>query len=138
MPNYPQPAGSSTQPNPPSSLYQGDSYLLWNNEAVTAGKASIEVATVSGGKYDNYPAHLGFELQFSAAPGVFELDIQEADTDEDIFYQQVQQGGAGVAITTVSANNTARVDVVPVQGKFVRAFMKTLTNVVNTTLKVSR
>ncbi len=76
---------------------------------------------------------LSIELEFSAAPGAFELDIQDADTDADAFYQAIPNA----AITVVSAQNIARFELNPFAGKFVRVFMKTLTNAVGWRVKVS-
>jgi len=133
MPNYQYLPGTATQPNPPSVIYQGDSYLLFNAETVAAPQASVEVGL--GGKYDNYPSNVSVEVIFSADPGVFEIDIQEADTDGDVYFTEVPSAGA---ITAVSAGFVARSDLVPIKAKFMRVYVKTLTNAVKTTVKVTR
>lgn len=82
---------------------------------------------------------ISIEVQFSAAPGAFEIDIQDADTDADAFYQTVQlPGGAGpVKITAVSAQNIARFELNPFTAKFIRVVLKSLTNNVGLRLKVT-
>ena len=76
-------------------------------------------------------AQIGMEVYFSGTPGTFEVDLQEADTDIDGAYQTVATGVAAADTTfygradyTVTAN-------------FVRAYIKTLTNGVNTAVKLT-
>jgi len=76
---------------------------------------------------------ISVEVEFSAAPGVFEIDIQDADTDADAFYQQIPNA----KITAVSAQNVARFELNPFTGKFIRVVLKSLTNNVGIRLKVT-
>jgi len=132
MPNYPNAAGTSTLPAfPPSSLGPGDSGLAFNAEQPAVPQASVEFALAN--KDSNYPQSLSVELQFSGAPGAFSASLQTADTDGDIFYQT-----EGAAISTVSANNTARVEFSSVKAKFARLLLSTRTNAVNLTARISR
>jgi hypothetical protein len=76
---------------------------------------------------------VSIEVEFNGAPGVFEIDIQDADTDADAFYQQIPNA----KITAVSAQNIARFELKPFTGKFIRVVLKTLTNNVGIRLKVT-
>lgn len=72
---------------------------------------------------------LGFAVdgKFSAAPGVFEVDIQVADVDADANYQTISNGN----VSTVDAtNNTFHFDCTWIVAKFVRAKLLTRTNAV--------
>ncbi len=83
------------------------------------------------------PPMVTVELHFSGAPGVFELDIQEADTDADAFY--ILPSAAAYTVSAVNATTqNARADLSPTGGKFLRVFMKTLTNAVNCWVKITR
>lgn len=122
----------------PIALAAGDTGTLFNNESIIAGQASIPF-TVVGSRAAGSPAPAcSFELSFSAAPGAFELDIQEAAaTDADGFYA-TSSVGTTFQITAVNATTfIAWADTIPIGGKFVRVFMKTLTNAVKTTVKVT-
>ena len=105
-------------------------------EAIVAGQASMAVTLAPGAQGDAAPS-VAVEVRFSAAPGTFELDIQEADTDADAFY--ITPTNTTYQISAVNATTfIARADLSPTGGKFMRVFMKTLTNVVNTTCKITR
>ncbi|HEY6339323.1 MAG TPA: hypothetical protein VIW68_12590 [Candidatus Sulfotelmatobacter sp.] len=82
---------------------------------------------------------ISIELEFSGIPGAFELDIQEADTNADAFFQQIQlpAGAGGAKITVVSAANTARFDFNPLAAKFVRVVLQSLANNVGIRVKIS-
>lgn len=83
------------------------------------------------------PPMVCVELHFDAAPGAFEVDIQEADTDADAFY--ILPGGTAYTINVVNATTqNARVDLSPTGGKFMRLFLKTLANAVKVRAKITR
>lgn len=134
MPNYSQASGSSTlPPSPPFALYPGDSILLFNAEQPGAPQASIEVAIPP---VDGRPtATISAEILFSGAPGAFGVQIQEADTDGDIFF--ITPGGAAFTISAVSANQVARSDLTTA-ARFLRGLLASRTNGVNLTLKLTR
>lgn len=113
----------------PTALYPGDSSLSFNAEAVTAPKAGERVAL--GKPYNTGIVYVGVELHFSGAPGAFEVDLQEADTDTANAYQLVG------SISAVDSNNYARGDF-QVTGLFCRPYVKTLTNAVNVTVKLTQ
>lgn len=82
---------------------------------------------------------ISIEVEFNGAPGAFEIDIQDADTDADAFYQNIQLPGAAgiVKITAVSAQNVARFELNPFTGKFIRVVLKSLANNVGLRVKVT-
>lgn len=125
MPNY----GSSLV----NSLYQGDVVFLFNAETPSPPQASQAFAFVP--MPGIYSQSFAVELQFSGAPGAFEVDIQGADTDVDAAYQTIPTGGT---ITVANANNYARSEFVPIKSRFVRALLKSRTNAVSSTIKLTR
>lgn len=109
----------------PSAIYPGDTFLSINAELNTAyptGTAAQKCAiaqNIVGG-----PKQISMQVEFSANPGVFEIDLQTADQDINGAYKSmdstfnittaVQTGGAG--------NYYNRVEV-PVKALFCRAFV---------------
>lgn len=80
-----------------------------------------------------YPFGFAVELSFSGAPGVFEVDIQGAENDQDSSYVNI-----GSPISAVNGSNVARFDGVSLYPKYVRPFVKTLTNDVQVTAVLTR
>lgn len=106
-------------------------------ETVTAGESSISVSLATG-LPGNPPPMVCVEISFSAAPGAFELDIQEADTDADAFYILMTANSA-YKVTSVNATTfIARADLSPTGGKFMRVTIPTLTNAVKCKVKLTR
>ncbi len=124
MPNY-------TSNGHAGLLYENQQQFFWNNETVAAGTLSIgcQVRRVLNGFY---PWGFAVEVQFSAAPGTFELDIMGAETDLKGNY--VKLG----SISAVNSSNVGRFDTTTYFPKYVAANMTTLANVVNTTAKITR
>jgi hypothetical protein len=127
---------------PPPALfpfYPQNSYLLFNAESLTTGEFSQQVAippNIEGG------ATTGIRLQvdFSAAPGAFEIDIMECDTDTQGAAEYAQVPVAG-SITVVNANSTtqATVDLLPFQGQFLCLYVRTQpANAVTCTVRATR
>lgn len=105
-------------------------------ETILAGVASIAV-NLQAGSEGQPPPMVCIEIHFSAAPGAFEIDVQEADTDADAFY--ILMSNTTYTINTVNAvTQNVRIDLSPTGGKFMRLFMKTLTNAVNVWAKITR
>ena len=107
---------------------------LWVAETVAAGASSIAVQLrrIEG---QSYPWGCAFEITFSGAPGVFEVDAQTAETDTDANYVTVAQ------LAAVNASNVGRIDLTaatPFFGKFVRLHMTALANAVTTSGIVTR
>lgn len=105
--------------------------FLFNNETVSAGSASVAVQ-LERISHSSYPFGASFQVKFSGAPGVFEVDIQAADTDADGDYVTV------ASIAAVGSSNVTRYDMTNLWPKFVRALVKTLGNAVNVTVLVTR
>lgn len=124
MPGYPG-AGQA------ALLRTNQQKFLFNNELIAAGRASIAVQLERIPRA-SYPFAASFQLKFGATPGVFEVDIQVADTDSDADYVSVAQ------IQSVSTGFTSRYDMTNLWPKFVRAYVLTLTNAVNATVLVTR
>lgn len=76
---------------------------------------------------------ISIEVEFNGAPGAFEIDFQDADTDCDAAFQAIPNA----KITLVSAQNYARFELNPFTGKFIRPLFKSLTNQVGLRLKVT-
>jgi hypothetical protein len=102
-------------------------------ETVAAGQASISIDLQ--GMMGDPNAVVGIELVFSGAPGIFNAQIQLADTDADGYY--ATPGDPNYTITSVNANQVAQVNVTPGK-RFLRLLMSTLTNAVNTRVKATR
>ncbi len=155
IPKYPGVAGSTAPPTAAgpfaSALSPGASVFLFGlpvttppiisdsnvtPEAVAVGEASAAACIDTGGVRTGPPS-VGVELQFSGAPGAFEVDVQEADTDADAFY--VTPTNATYQITAVNAaTQIARADLSPTGGKFIRLYVKALANPVNLRAKLTR
>ena len=121
------------------SIGPGESLQVWNAQAVPAGNgagtlsASMQVAPV------RVPGENGTSFSvdgfFSAAPGVFEIDVQVAAVDLDGQYQTC----AGGQINSVDAvMQTFHFVGNAENARFVRLLMRTLTNAVNVTAAIKR
>jgi hypothetical protein len=114
--------------NPPA-LYQGDSYLAFNAEAVVTGEFSQQIALPvnqpSGSK------GIRVVIDFSAAPGAFEIDVMESDADQEgsAGYTQVPTGGsltnAGLTAGPNGAGTRVTTDLIPVAGQMCCLYVKT-------------
>jgi hypothetical protein len=162
MPSYPNPQGSNAPPGPAGPfarpLNRGQSIFLFGlpattppvisdsnllGEEVVAGEASISVCLATGEPAQS-PPMVCVEIFWCippgltpAAPGAFEIDIQEADTDADACY--ILPANAAYKITAVSAvTQRARVDLSPTGGKFMRVLVASFTNDVDLVVKISR
>jgi len=121
---------------PPQSLNSGDVATVWSAETPTPGTgnaaASQQVALTIKGSRAGSP--FSVDGQFSAAPGAFEVDVQVSATDSDTSYQTC----SNCNITTVDATNqTFHLDAVQVNAKFARLLMRTRTNSVTITAKIT-
>ncbi len=108
--------------------------FLFLNEAVVSGTASIAVQLERISR-TSYPFGASFQIRFSGDPGVFEVDIQTSDTDIDTDYCTINTlNSAG----NLNANFVGRVELPNFWAKYVRVYIRTLTNAVNTTVLVTR
>lgn len=106
--------------------------ILWNAQRIPASTAS-EAVQLERQKSAFYPNGVSFEIAFSGNPGVFEFDIQASDTDQESSYVTIN-----VVTGNLNASNATRVERPDIYAAFVRGYLKTLTNDVNTTFRVTR
>lgn len=138
MPSY-QPNYGPNLAGPPC-LYPGDSFIVFNAEVVTTGQFSQQLAL--GANPGAAAPRLRVELTFSAAPGAFEIDILDSDTDINGNGDYIQVPTAG-SITTAPASPggkfKAAAEFNPFMAKFVCLFVKTqpANNPINVTAKIS-
>ena len=114
--------------------------FLFQQEVNVTGRASIAVQLERVNR-SFYPWGVSFELFFTDAngnpanPGVFEVDIQTADIDQDTHYCTINAlAGAGF----LNSNYVGRLELPSFWAKYVRGYVKTLTNAVYTSLLVTR
>lgn len=137
MTAYPGVVGSTTSPTAtPTAMDVGDSILLFNAETITLPEASVAF-TPSLSRPNPAPAFT-FEVLFNGAPGAFTLVIQEADTDADAFY--ITPSNSAYTLTTVSANQVVRSDLIPFGGRFGRVQFTAFANfaTIKATVRVTR
>ncbi len=106
-------------------------YFLFQNERVLGGKSSVAVQ-LGRLPWMAYPFGAAVQVQFSGAPGSFNLDIQGAEDDVDAMYVAL------TAITTVNASNVGRASIGFTYPKFVRVRVTTITNDVLATVIITR
>jgi hypothetical protein len=155
MPNYPG-ASLATAPvasnfSPIALVNPGDAHYVFGVLAAGATQLPVQPGNVAGespaapqasvavmlpASEQGAPPMVSLEIRFSGAPGAFNIQIQEADTDADAFY--VTPSNGAYTITAVSANNIARVDLSPTGGKFLRVLLSSRTNAVSLTAKFTR
>lgn len=118
------------------AIAPGDSVQVWNAEQPVAGSGGASASQQIAAFYaQGIGSGISFKGFFSAAPGVFELDVQASDVDADAQYQTLPSGN----ITTVDAvNQTFLYEDVNANHKFYRALMRTRTNAVNVTANFKR
>lgn len=154
MPNYPGAANATASVKSnlsPIGLSKGDSQYVFGVLAAGATQLPVNDGNVAGEQPAAPQASIAVQLQpqdggpppmitvegaFSGAPGAFNVQIQEADTDADAFY--ITPANASYTITAVSSQNTFRVDLSPTGGKFVRVLLSSRGNAVNFTCKITR
>lgn len=106
-------------------------YLL-RATRIVAGQASIAVQ-IERGNRGFYPWGLGIQVEFSGAPGTFDIELAGSEDDRDVSYVNMVQ------INAVNANNVGRGALgVTNWPKYVRANVVSLTNDVLVTFLVTR
>jgi len=115
-------------------LQYNKQHLLWSAETVAAGASSqaVHLRRIEG---RSYPWGCAFEVQFSAAPGAFQVEAQAAERDINASYVTIAQ------LNSANASFVGRIDLTyatPFFGKFVRLSLTSLTNAVNVTAVVTR
>jgi hypothetical protein len=112
-------------------LNMNHQYFLLKEMRVLAGQASVAVQ-LSRMPRTPYPFGAAVQVQFSGAPGSFEVDIEGAEDDVDAMYVKL------VGITTVNASNVGRGAVTTEYPKFCRVKVVSLTNDVLITAIITR
>ena len=120
MPQY----GSAT----PITHSTGRPSTVWNAETLTL-PAQAKSLAISMKRQPNWPNCVSVELQFSASPGAFAIDVETADTDADAFYVMK------ASVSALGAGNTARLEMTNIVAKFMRLKMNSRTNLVAVTAK---
>lgn len=101
-------------------------------DVISAGKRSRAVAIQQAGPVGL--AGISASGEFSGAPGVFEIDVEIADVDQESSYV----AAAGAVVNTVNANNSWRCDVPSINAKFARLKIVALANVVTMNARLGR
>ena len=138
----------------PQAIWPGDYVFLFGTPTVAGppfDSSNVTGETVAAGRYSvpvaiptaparGEPPSVGVEFIFSATPGVFEIDIQESDTDADAAY--ITPSSATYQVKASLQQGTvyvARVDLSPTGGTFLRLYVKTWPNAAVTVIaKVKR
>lgn len=154
MPNYPGTANATTPAASnlsPIALQKGESVYVFGMLAAGATQLPVQESNVAGEQPAPPQASIAVTLQpsetnaspmvtvegrFSGAPGAFNVQIQEADTDADAFY--ITPANAAYTVTAVNSQNVFRVDLSPTGGKFMRVLLSSRTNAVTFTCKLTR
>jgi hypothetical protein len=116
----------NTQSPPPflGRDYPLNTSLVFSAEALVTGEFSQQLQVPTGLAQKG----IRVELDFSADPGAYEIDVMEADTDQSgaAEYQQVPVGGAMSTRTAGpnGANTHQSSDQIPVAGQFVCLYVK--------------
>jgi hypothetical protein len=110
--------------------------FLFRQETNVTGSASIALQPKRTGGY-YYPLGMSLQLYFTNAsgspsdPGAFEVDIQTSDVDQDAQYCTA---ASWTGDTNLNSSFVGRIELPNLYAKYVRAYVKTLTNAVYTTL----
>ena len=111
---------------------------LFQQEINVTGRASIAVQLERIPRA-SYPWGVSLQIYFTDAngnpadPGAFEVDVQTSDIDKDAQYVT-----EGTGVSAVNANFVARVELTAFWAKYLRVYVKTLTNAVYTSVLVTR
>ena len=119
-------------PGQATLLRPGEYVYLLNNTPIVAAQSSIAVQLERTKSGFFYPIGFSMEISFSGAPGPFEADCQTSDTDQDSFFAK------NTSVSTVTANNVARIEMTNYWALFTRVSFSTLTNAVTVTVKITR
>lgn len=154
MSNYPGVANATTPVasnlSPIALSKPGDYHYVFGVLAASATQLPVQDLNVAGespappqasiavelpGAENAGPPMVSVEGLFSGAPGAFNIQIQEADTDADGMY--ITPTNTIYTITAV-VGNAFRVDLSPTGGKFMRVLLSSRTNNVSLRCKITR
>jgi hypothetical protein len=120
----------------PPAIGPGESVVVWSAETPTPGNgttAASQQVRLSEGIRPGTPCSI--DGRFSADPGAFEIDVQAASSDNDADYQTVVNGNL---TTRDNTNFTFRFDGSTVVARYLRLLMRSRTNNVSVTARISR
>lgn len=106
-------------------------YFLFQNQRVLGGLASVAVQ-LSRLPFMCYPFGAAIQVEFSGAPGAFNIDVEGAEDDVASNYVQI------TTISTVNASNVGRASIGFTYPKFVRVRVTSLANDVLATVIITR
>ena len=109
--------------------------MLFSGETLNTVPAASVAFQLSRPTSMYYPWGASFEIWFSGNPGAFEVDVQTADIDADMHYCTISALNSGAAL---NANYVGRIELPNFWAKFVRVYVKTLTNSVLVYAMVTR
>lgn len=117
-------------------LNPGIPITVWDHETIITSPPSspegdLDSMQVSLHRHEHFPVCLSVEIEFSANPGAFQVDVQAADTDDTFHYVTKASLSSGL-----NSSFIGRIEVTAIVAKFVRLKMVTLTNVVAVTAKI--
>jgi hypothetical protein len=132
---YPGPGQASLlRSNAQQFLFNGTTVVAGATASTSGANASASIAVqLERINRSFYPFGVSFEIGFSGAPGAFEVDVQTADRDQDSSYETINSLTGGL-----NASNVGRVELPSFWAKYVRLYVKTLTNAVTITALVTR
>lgn len=114
----------------PPSLSRGDSYNVFNGDAVTNGEASERVAFMSS-QGDSIYAQVA-EILCDVAPTTMTVAYQVAETDVEAAYQTVN------SVTIATPATSGRIDVAGLWSRFGRLKITALTGTPHVTASIGR
>jgi hypothetical protein len=165
MPPFPGLAGSAVPQQALCSLAPGDSAYVFGvapagqgssnaiddtnvlgEEPVAilpAASASVAIIALPKGPPPMITVDIAFVdlvggVQVPSAPGVFEIDVQEADVNCDADFITPTVTTTYFITAVIAATQRARADFSPIGGNFVRLLIKSLTNDVEVIAKITR
>lgn len=100
--------------------------FVWENEVVDPSDPSGEPSSIPIGlkRSENHPNCVSAEVEFSADPGAFQIDLQTADTNEEKYFVTK----ASLDETGVNDDFIGRIEATNIVAKLVRLKMVSLTN----------
>lgn len=114
-------------------IYENEQKHFFLNETVPAGTLSkgFQLRRERG---NFYPWGFSIEVKFAADPGVFEVDIMGADTDQAGFYVPIAQ----LTAVSLTPNFAGRIELTQFWAKYIAVKVVTLTNAVAITAMGTR
>lgn len=131
--------------SPPPALFPfgpGNRQLVFNAEALTTGEYSQQIVLPTGPVAGAREVRI--EIDFSANPGVFEIDVMESDSDFENGKAEYQQVPTGGQINTVTAgpngaNTHQSTDLIQISGQFMCLYVRMQpANAVTCTARITR